>query len=34
MKTVREYHETVELANFFEEEFFETKKVVYVDLSK
>jgi 16S rRNA (guanine527-N7)-methyltransferase len=33
MKTVREYNETVELADFFEEEFFETKKVVYVDLS-
>jgi 16S rRNA (guanine527-N7)-methyltransferase len=33
MKTVREYNETVELANFFDEEFFETKKVVYVDLS-
>jgi 16S rRNA (guanine527-N7)-methyltransferase len=33
MKTIREYNETVELADFFEEEFFETKKVVYVDLS-
>lgn len=34
MKTVREYNETVDLADFFEEEFFETKKVVYVDLSR
>lgn len=33
MKPVREYNEIVELNQFFEEEFFETKKVVYVDLS-
>lgn len=33
MKPVREYNEIVNLAEFFEEEFFETKKVVYVDLS-
>ncbi len=33
MKPVREYNEIVDLNQFFEEEFFETKKVVYVDLS-
>lgn len=33
MSTIREYNEIVELNQFFEEEFFETKKVVYVDLS-
>jgi 16S rRNA (guanine527-N7)-methyltransferase len=33
MKPVREYFEIIDLANFFEEDFFETKKVVYVDLS-
>ncbi|MGV6862309.1 MAG: 16S rRNA (guanine(527)-N(7))-methyltransferase RsmG [Putridiphycobacter sp.] len=34
MKPVREYFEIVDLNQFFEEDFFETKKVVYVDLSK
>ena len=33
MKSIREYYEIVNLSNFFEEDFFETKKVVYVDLS-
>lgn len=33
MKPVREYYEMVDLSSFFEEDFFETKKVVYVDLS-
>ena len=33
MSSVREYYEYLHLSNFFEEEFFETKKVVYVDLS-
>ncbi len=32
MKPVREYYEINELANFFEGDFFETKKVVYVQL--
>ncbi len=33
MKPIREYYEFLHLANHFEEDFFETKKVVYVDLS-
>ncbi|MFD1551351.1 16S rRNA (guanine(527)-N(7))-methyltransferase RsmG [Putridiphycobacter roseus] len=33
MKPVREYYEFLHLADHFEEEFFETKKVVYVDLN-
>lgn len=33
LKPIREYYEIIDLFNFFEEEFFETKKVVYVDLS-
>ena len=33
MKPLREYYEMVDLSTFFEEDFFETKKVVYVDLS-
>jgi len=33
MKPIREYYEIVDLSTFFEEDFFETKKVVYVDLS-
>jgi 16S rRNA (guanine527-N7)-methyltransferase len=33
MKPVREYYEIVDLNQFFEEDFFDTKKVVYVDLS-
>lgn len=34
MKSIREYYEFLELANEFSEPFFETKKVVYVDLSR
>ncbi len=33
MEAVHEYYEIIELSDFFEEEFFETKKVVFVDLS-
>jgi 16S rRNA (guanine527-N7)-methyltransferase len=33
MKPIREYYEIIDLTNFFEEDFFETKKVVYIDLS-
>ncbi|MFK8037105.1 MAG: 16S rRNA (guanine(527)-N(7))-methyltransferase RsmG [Crocinitomicaceae bacterium] len=33
MKPIREYYEFLELTNEFSEPFFETKKVVYVDLS-
>ncbi|MCH2232228.1 MAG: 16S rRNA (guanine(527)-N(7))-methyltransferase RsmG [Crocinitomicaceae bacterium] len=33
MAPVREYHEIIDLANFYDGEFFETKKVVYVQLS-
>jgi len=33
MKSIREYYEFLHLADHFEEDFFETKKVVYVDLS-
>jgi 16S rRNA (guanine527-N7)-methyltransferase len=32
MKPVQEYHEIIDLANFFDLEFFETKKIVYVEL--
>ena len=33
MKPVREYYEFMHLTDHFTEPFFETKKVVYVDLS-
>ncbi len=33
MKTVPEYHESLYLNQYFKEDFFETKLVVYVDLS-
>ena len=33
MKPVHEYYEFLHLADHFTEPFFETKKVVYVDLS-
>ncbi|HIP37111.1 MAG TPA: 16S rRNA (guanine(527)-N(7))-methyltransferase RsmG [Crocinitomix sp.] len=33
LKPIREYYEIVNLNQFFKEDFFETKKVVYIDLS-
>lgn len=33
LKGINRYKEVIELSDYFEEEFFETKKVVYIDMS-